>query len=363
MRKTSKERRNLNSQNYNHPADLLSEKKPSDKRNAKEMCIRSTSILLPALCRASLLSLFLLFVLFSSGCTMRSGQNSFTVQPLLDNGYHLETVDVVLPNCQREYHLLFLSDLHLLVLNDEIADDQVDMVRERLEEWAGEAPLLWEKLPALLNECHADMLLFGGDMIDLCSTASFDLLKEGLLQLNTEYMYVRADHDTGAHWQKDQDRQKRIAMHDSLCENTGAMYHEFPDFVLLGINNSTSQLTEDGLRIAQEAFALKKPIIILTHVPLCSDADSSLQENSRARWGDRALVWGSGTTYIPDQTTQKLMDLIYAENSPVVEILCGHLHFSWDGMITERIAEHVFSPAYEKNLGVITISGKKPSDQ
>ena len=101
-----------------------------------------------------------------------------------------------------------------------------------------------------------------------------------------------------------------------------------------------------------------KPIIIVTHVPLHSEVDSTLDEISRAIWQDRNLSWGPDTSYVPNETTQKLMDLIYAEDSPVVEVLAGHLHFTWDGMITDKIHEHVFSPAFSQNIGLITIDGE-----
>ena len=49
------------------------------------------------------------------------------------------------------------------------------------------------------------------------------------------------------------------------------------------------------------------------------------------------------------------MDLIYAEDSPVKEVLAGHLHFTWDGQLTENTKEHVFAPAYPGNIGVVRV--------
>ncbi len=63
-----------------------------------------------------------------------------------------------------------------------------------------------------------------------------------------------------------------------------------------------------------------------------------------------------GCNYNPDETTQELLDLIYAKDSPVKEIVCGHLHFSWDGSLTENTHQHV-SPAIGKTVGIITVKG------
>ncbi|MBD5542612.1 MAG: hypothetical protein HDR00_15740 [Lachnospiraceae bacterium] len=69
------------------------------------------------------------------------------------------------------------------------------------------------------------------------------------------------------------------------------------------------------------------------------------------------MVWGEDCFYQPDADTKEFMDMVYAEDSPVKEILCGNLHFAWDGCITENTHEQAFSPAFEKKVGVVTVKG------
>ena len=133
---------------------------------------------------------------------------------------------------------------------------------------------------------------------------------------------------------------------------------ELPELCVAGLSNSTDQITESGLQQMKEILSKGKPVILLTHVPYKSLIDDSLQKASKKVWQERALVWGKDCNYRPDENTKKLMDIIYAEDSPVKEIVCGHLHFSWDGYITENIHEHVFSPAFSKKVGVITVRGE-----
>jgi len=49
------------------------------------------------------------------------------------------------------------------------------------------------------------------------------------------------------------------------------------------------------------------------------------------------------------------LELNYAEDSPVKEVLCGHLHFEWDGNITENTHQHVFGAAFDARYGVIHV--------
>ena len=53
---------------------------------------------------------------------------------------------------------------------------------------------------------------------------------------------------------------------------------------------------------------------------------------------------------------KRLLDLIRADDSPVAAVLAGHLHESWDGLITQKCTEHVFGPAFEGSMGLITVS-------
>ena len=82
-----------------------------------------------------------------------------------------------------------------------------------------------------------------------------------------------------------------------------------------------------------------------------------IYQSSCAAWQDRNLTWGTGTSYIPDETTSQWMKIVYEENSPVVEVLAGHLHLTWDGMISETVHEHVFSPGFSQYVGLITVDG------
>ena len=80
---------------------------------------------------------------------------------------------------------------------------------------------------------------------------------------------------------------------------------------------------------------------------------SSGDDGSPAENGITARARGEAATRI----LRQLLDLIYADDSPFVEILCGHLHFSWQGMVSPHVHQTVFSPAFSRYMGVIRVSG------
>ena len=287
--------------------------------------------------------------------------DEFNITQFEKAGYTIENVHIKVEDIDRPYHFIWVSDLHIAIPNDEVAESDMATVQARENDFVNENGIkshdVWaDSLPKLLEEAHADGIFFGGDMVDFCSEATVSCLKNGLSSIQTPYMYIRADHDLYPFWLTEQDLGPCISLQDSVCENADIMYMEYDKFIILGFNNSTSQLPPQALAKLTELSEKNKPIILLTHVPIHSQVDSSLEDASRAAWGDRDLTWGNAATYyVPDDNTQKILDLVYAPDSMVSEVLGGHLHFSWDGQINENVHEHVFGPAFQGYIGVITI--------
>lgn len=281
--------------------------------------------------------------------------------PLTENNIGVEEIYVDVPGMTEEYHILCLADMHILLDSEEVQDSEKATIADRIRGFSHDgltSAELWETLPQILDACHADAVLFCGDMVDTCSVANMECLKAGLDALETPYLYARADHDTSPWWLESLD-ERSMAMHVELDGNPEVSFLEFPEFCVAMLSNSTSQISADGLSQMREIFALGKPIILATHVPYVPLSSDDLAQRSKEAWGDRVLLWGEGCAYSPDENTGALMDMIYAEDSPVKEVICGHLHFEWDGALTEGTHEHVLSPAFERKVGVITIGDKE----
>ena len=276
-----------------------------------------------------------------------------------DLGISTEEIYIDISGLKKEYTFLWLSDLHIITENDEIAAEDSETVKARRESFKNAADMysdeFWLSLSETLDDCRADAIFMGGDMIDHAANANIACLKKGLDSLDTPYLYVRADHDYAPYYCAVKDEAAVAGLHAEIDGYKEISLVEFEDLCLVGINDSTRQISVTALQEMKAICAKGKPIILITHVPLNSLCDTSLQEESKTVWDDRALVWGENCTYIPDGTTQEFMDLIYAEDSPIKEVLAGHLHFSWDGKLTNNIGEHVFPPSYLGNIGIVKV--------
>ncbi len=282
-------------------------------------------------------------------------------------GLTFETAEIEIDGLTRDYHFLWIADLHVIGEDlGEVAEKNLAIVRSRINDTfrnphSGLTSLeIWQQLPEVMNQSGADGVLFGGDICDIATLSSLQALKEGMARLTIPFMYVRADHDVSPWWLATNNVAEIAASHQMICDNEPLLAMEFPDLLVVGWNNSTGNLAEEGLRRFKELCAKGKPIILVTHVPLQSKAEESFDALCRANDSQgRSLLWGSeNNLYVPNETTQEFLDMVYAEKSPVKAVLAAHLHFGWHGMLTTDVSQHLFIPALQGNIGVVHLKAK-----
>ena len=266
----------------------------------------------------------------------------------------------------RTYRLLLVSDLHIIVPGDPQVDpESADVADSRLNQMfrtpSGESSFqLWQTLPSQLDGMKADMILFAGDMVDFATKASTDSLRAGFDSLKTPWMYVRGDHDYAAWYSKTYETQKdAILLQRHTAPRKKVMRQKIGKLTIIGWDNNTAQMTKKGLRdlkkYLQEAKDEKSPVLFLCHVPLKGTVTDKLEQESLQRNG-RALLWGDGDCYYhPDDTTKKALELILAKDSPVALEASGHLHFSYNGPLTETSTIITAGPAFQNRVDELVL--------
>ena len=185
-----------------------------------------------------------------------------------------------------------------------------------------------------------------------------DRVNSDLEKLNMPYLYATADHDLVCWW-TDYSEEKQQELREKLhYEPVPVM--DCGEFLVVGVGNSTSQLTEEALEKLKETFAAGKPVLLVQHVPMDFGMDEGLREASMQNWDDRVLLWGEDTGYTANAVTQEYLDLVNAADSPVKAVFAGHLHLRHEGMLNERIRQYLFNPAYTGEVALLTVTGAEP---
>ena len=99
---------------------------------------------------------------------------------------------------------------------------------------------------------------------------------------------------------------------------------------------------------------------MISHVPFKPESDDAFALTSEEAWGGRRLYWGKDGEYYPDANTRDVMDYLYSDESPVKAVLCGHLHFAYEGPLTSDQSgtmQYVTAPAFLHYITVFTVTG------
>lgn len=280
-----------------------------------------------------------------------------------------EEIIVTAPGISREYTICWVSDVHMITDFEagDVSAESLDTVKDRYETLSVtpegiHGRELWPEIVDYLNYNDFDAVIFGGDILDYCSTSNMEALKKEYDRLKyppDRILYIRADHDVGT-WYSDGstgfDDKKAKELHAELDGNDEThKYIDFGDLIIAGVNMSIRSPGETQMEVLRDLYSKGVPVIAATHVPYYSTVDDSLEELSMLV-RNRIYYWSpGGELYDPDVEMREYLDLIYDEKSPCIMVLAGHLHSSWDGEIKKGLREHIFAPAFSGYVGVIHV--------
>ena len=299
-------------------------------------------------------------------------ESSETAYPMPEYDFTTEEVSICIEGIDREYTIAWVSDLHLVSDHEagealgDVHAEYLDAINKRYEELAVtadgiHAEELWPEIVKYLNYNDFDGIIFGGDMMDYCSNSNIAMIKEGLDSLHVPYIYIRADHDYGAYYggvffTETEARE----LHQTIDgDEISHKFWDMGDYIVLGIDNSTKDMPDYYLNMVADVYTRQKPVIMATHVPYESQVDESLAQLSM-QVRNQIYYWSNASEhYIPNTITSQYFDMIYSEDTIVEQVLAGHLHATWDGMISTQVSQHIFAPAYSGNIGIIHIVPKE----
>ncbi len=273
--------------------------------------------------------------------------------------------EIVIDGLEGEYELLFLTDTHMIV-EDEADSKQVkEYAQPRYAEFQNSAGVAaaeqFETWIEYANTEALDGVLFGGDIIDYPSEANLVHLEENLETLQMPYLYTMGNHDWTYPWEymTETSRETYLPMlKERLRGESSVEALDFEEFVVIAVDNSTNQISEESLAECEKILAEGKPAIIVMHVPLITQ---SVLTKAKEAWGESRVVLGAGNYggIYPDETSQQFMSLITAKDSPVVAVLAGHVHFYDKDYIDgeKRVLQIVGDGGFKGSAVHITVRG------
>lgn len=245
---------------------------------------------------------------------------------------HVMEEYLVIEGLQKEYELLFLTDTHIIVPSEE-DDGQVRenaLSREPMF-YDGAGVSSAEQFPEWIdyaNEKEVDAVLFGGDVIDYPSQANINYLGENLSRLEMPYLYTLGNHDWTYPWEymTETAREDYIPLLNPMVKDNGTLQVlDMEEFIVVSVDNSSNQVSKEALEEYRKVLEMGKPVIVLAHVPFMTQ---SVLGRAREVW-DSPVVIGVGNYggIYPSEESVAFVEATTAQDSPVVAVLAGHVHF------------------------------------
>ena len=284
--------------------------------------------------------------------------------------YVPSTATVTIPGLTKEYTLLQLSDMHASAYTTEeskaMSAERRSYIAGRRNAFTDGFMLSEERMPYMFdyaNQINADLVLLTGDIIDFPSELNLSLMQQSIESMKAPALFALGNHD----WCYADDYLSAGAAAEYIpklnalsagepADDPYVKYVEFDEFMVVSVDNSTDSVTAQTVDKFLELCEKGKPIILMLHVPL--HVDSMVQDCTKV-WG-KDLGMGGDTgvcAWSPD--VQRFYHAVAEdENSPVVAVFAGHVHFNHEDALPNGVMQYVTSTAYTGDCRVITVKGE-----
>ncbi len=280
------------------------------------------------------------------------------------------TATVTIPGLSRDYTLLQVTDLHSSAYSTEEAKamkaDRRNYIAGRRNAFTDGFMFSEERMPYMFgyaDEINADLLMLTGDIIDFPSELNISLMAQNIAALKAPALYSLGNHD----WCYADDYLSAGAAASFIpklnalsagepADDPYVKYVDFGEFMVVSVDNSTDSVSASTVDKFLALCEMGKPIILMLHVPLHVD---SLVADCTKVWG-KDLGMGGDTgvcAWSPD--VQRFYHAVAEdENSPVVAVFAGHVHFNHEDVLPNGVTQYITSTAYTGDCRVITVKGE-----
>ena len=188
-------------------------------------------------------------------------------------------------------------------------------------------------LSDLLAEAEkGDALIMAGDICDYINGANVRTVNYALNQLTIPFIYVCGNHENI-------EKTPGVEMISNIKKPVQTL--DLGDIVILGIDNSTHEITAEQNAQLKEALLLGKPLIIAMHIPILSEGNKDLEDVEDYFHLNRKAA---------TKEVFAFMDFIKEIADKIVAVLAGHLHFMNNSEIAPGVTQYVSSQGLLGNI-------------
>ena len=246
----------------------------------------------------------------------------------------METVKISIHGVRRKYVFYHISDAHVVYACENDTQADKELAAKHTEKWRltditpKEA---FENAIELVNTSECDGIIMTGDCTDYYRPSIAAYMREKLSSCTKDVLYVYGNHE-GTDYAKKTDHRTTYSEFASVMQGNPSFWaKEYDGFIVLGIDNSTKEITQEQFAFFKEQASKGLPIILLIHVPLDTP---EIREAVIKRWGSdisqkQYFIMGFDDT--TPETGMRFADFVKSDESNIKAIFSGHIHYTCEG--------------------------------
>lgn len=273
--------------------------------------------------------------------------------------------EITVKGLSKEYTFFHLTDLHATALSPSdkagMSASRLSYIENRRKAYTIKGFRTEERIYSYFKyaeDINADLMIMTGDIIDYPSEANVSLLYRAVNSSSIKSLFCLGNHD----WTYADDYHtpnavsKYIPKFEELCGGDPYFsYVEYEDLILVNIDNSTNKVSKDTVDKFFKLYEKNKPIVLSLHVPLYSE---KLAEYGIEKEGT-SYTMGGNALCKDDPNVKRLYEAVCLdENTPVVAVLAGHLHISFEESFPNGVPQYVTDGGFWGQCRILTLKPK-----
>ncbi|WP_214627442.1 metallophosphoesterase family protein [Paenibacillus agaridevorans] len=223
----------------------------------------------------------------------------------------------------------------------------------------------FEKALAFAAERQVDGVALTGDIVNGATVGNVAYLESRLGKLQAPILYTPGNHDwefPGEPW-GEETRQAHVGKFARLAGGDPSFrVLELNGILLIGIDNSTYQITQAQLDFYQAELERGLPVLLFMHIPIYVP---SLLKDVLHMWGSPILLnaedWDAERMVQwqvkPATEATRNFHRLLLDNplGNLVGIFCGHVHFAHADALSRGSCQYVTKPGFQGGYRVIRL--------
>lgn len=254
----------------------------------------------------------------------------------------------------RDYVFWQVSDTHINYVEDE---SLIDFYGQKNRDWTpkkdGFNPLYaFDFMIQEANKRGLDALVLAGDLVDFCNQTSIDYVCDRLKTLNCEKIVALGNHEGSLGDPVITTRAFYPMYMELTSQKPDCRIVNYGKFMFATLDDSDLKIVPEQIEFLKSLKKYHKPVILVTHIPLITEG---LEPSCMKIWGATFMLG----TYDDTELTKEAVSIIKAEDSPIIAVLAGHLHYENTSEFKKGQYQYCSAPLFTRFIREIIITSKK----